>query len=139
LKHATEVTGAFSGHLDFTINKMDVDLAMTLYERSAAGVYVRLLSPAYQFRASYARDRAHRRLLKAGERQGLDFQSERLAGRRLQAGSRLVLVLSVQKRPDQEINYGTGGDVSEESIADGHRALRIRWHADSYVDVPIRR
>jgi putative CocE/NonD family hydrolase len=138
-KHTTDVTGAFSGHLDFTINKRDVDLAMTLYEHSAGGAYIRLLSPAYQFRASYARDRAHRRLMKAGKRQGLDFQSERLIGRRLQAGSRLVLVLSVQKRPDQEINYGTGGDVSEESLADGRRALKIRWHADSYVDLPIRR
>jgi len=48
-------------------------------------------------------------------------------------------VLAVNKRPDREINYGTGGDVSEESIADGKTPLKIRWYSDSYIDIPVRR
>jgi uncharacterized protein len=39
--------------------------------------------------------------------------------RQFQRGSRLVVVLSVLKRPNVEINYGTGKDVSQETIADG--------------------
>jgi len=139
LAKPTEFNGLFSGRLDFTVNKMDVDLNIIFFERTAGGDYVRLFSPAYEFRASYARDRVHRHLLKAGERQELSFRSERMTSRLLQQGSRLVMVLGVNKRPDREINYGTGGDVSEESIDDGKVPVKIRWHNDSYIDIPIRR
>jgi hypothetical protein len=139
LAKTTEFNGLFSGRLDFTINKMDVDLSISLYELLANGDYVRLFSPTYEFRASYARDRTQRHILKAGERQELAFKSERMTSRQLTAGSRLVMVLGINKRPDREINYGTGGDVSEESIADGKIPLKIRWYSDSYIDIPVRR
>ena len=135
----TELNGLFSGRLDFTVNKMDMDLNIILYERLAGGDYIRLFSPSEEIRLSYARDRVHRHLLKAGERQEVTFRSERMTSRQLQPGSRLVMVLGIGKRPDREINYGTGNDVSEESIADGRIPLKIRWHGDSYIDVPIRR
>jgi hypothetical protein len=131
--------GLFAGHLDFTVNKMDVDLNITLYELLANGDYVRLFSPTYEVRASYAADRVHRHLLKAGERQKLAFRSERLTSRQLSAGSRIAMVLSVSKRPDREINYGTGGDVSAESLADGKTPIKIRWYNDSYIEIPIRK
>lgn len=138
LNTATEFSGLVSGRLDFTINKMDVDLNITMYELLASGDYVRLFSPTNEFRASYAQDRAHRHLLKAGERQQLAFKTERISSRQLQAGSRLVMVLGINNRPDREINYGTGGDVSEETIADGRIPLKIRWYSDSYIDIPVR-
>lgn len=139
LTKITEFNGLFSGRLDFTVNKMDMDLNIVLYERLAGGDYIRLFSPGYELRASYARDRVHRHLLKAGERQDLMFRSERMTSRRLQLGSRLVMVLGINKRPDREINYGTGTDVSEESVADGKVPLKIRWHNDSYIEIPSRR
>ena len=139
LTKITEFNGLFSGRFDFTVNKMDMDLNITLYELRAGGDYVRLFSPTYEFRASYARDRTHRHLLKAGERQELAFKSERMTSRQLQPGSRLVMVLGIAKRPDREINYGTGGDVSEESIADGKTPLKIRWYSDSYIEIPVRK
>jgi uncharacterized protein len=139
LAKPTEFNGLFSGRLDFTVNKMDMDLHVTLYERLADGDYIRLFSPTDEIRASYAGDRVHRHLLKAGERQQLTFTSERMTSRRLQQGSRLVMVLGISKRPDREINYGTGNDVSEESIADGKIPVKIRWHTDSYIEIPIRR
>jgi uncharacterized protein len=139
LAKPTEFNGLFSGRLDLTINKMDMDLHVILYERLAGGDYIRLFSPTEEIRASYAKDRVHRHLLKAGERQELTFSSERMTSRRLQQGSRLVMVLGVNKRPDREINYGTGSDVSEESIADGKIPVKIRWYNDSYIEIPIRR
>jgi putative CocE/NonD family hydrolase len=138
LPAAVEVDGLLSGRLDFSLNKADVDLGIALYERQPNGDFVRLYAPDYEFRASYARDRVHRRLLAAGERQELDFKSERLTSRRLQAGSRLVMVLGVVKRPDRELNYGTGGDVSAESMADGAEPLVLHWFGDSYLEIPVR-
>jgi predicted acyl esterase len=137
LSAQTEFNGLFSGRLDFKVNKMDMDLYVVLYEQRADGEYVRLFDPSYEFRASYARDRAHRHLLKAGERQELTFRSERLTSRLLEKGSRLVFVIGINKRPDREINYGTGNDVSEESIADGRTPLKIRWYNDSYIEIPV--
>jgi putative CocE/NonD family hydrolase len=135
----TEINGQVSGLLDFTVNKMDMDITIALYEQLANGDYIQLFDPAYTFRASYAKNRTHRHLLKAGERQQLSFRSERLTSRRLQPGSRLVMVLGINKRPDQQINYGTGQDVSDESIADATAALKIRWYGSSYIDFPVRR
>jgi uncharacterized protein len=139
LPNPVELNGVFSARLDFTVNKMDMDLNIILYEHMANGDYIRLYSPTDEMRASYARDRVHRRLLKAGERQALNIRGERMTSRLLQPGSRLVVILGISKRPDREINYGTGNDVSEESIADGKVPIKIRWYSDSYVDVPILR
>jgi hypothetical protein len=60
-----------------------------------------------------------------------------MVGRKLQAGSRLVLTLAVNKRADQQINYGAGNDVSEETIEDAARPLRIRWHQGSFIEIPV--
>ena len=133
-----DLAGRLRGVLDFTINKYDVDLVMMLYELRSDGEYVKLFEPGYAFRASYARDRVHRRLLMAGVRQQLPFQSERMFGRRLEAGSRLVMTLGINKRADQQINYGGTHDVSEESIEDAGAPVRIRWHDGSFIDVPAR-
>ena len=35
------------------------------------------------------------------------------------------------------VNYGTGKDVSDESIADATVPLEVRWRNDSYVQIPI--
>jgi len=99
---------------------------------------LRVLDP-YEFRASYAKDRTRRQLLRVGKRQQLAFRSEQVMSRRLHQGSRLVLVLGVDKRPDREINHGSGKAVSEESAADGTVPLKIEWFADSSIDVPVRR
>ena len=55
----------------------------------------------------------------------------------LKAGSRIVAVLNVIKNSGQQINYGTGKDVSDESIADAQEPLTIKWFADSYIVVPV--
>ena len=139
MSRTVELDGMFTLHLDFTVNKMDLDLTVSLYELLPGGDYVRLFAPAYQIRASYARDRTHRRLLKAGERQQVILKSERLTSRKLEAGNRLILILGVNKRADQQINYGTGTDVSDESIEDAKVPVKVRWYSDSYLEFPARR
>jgi hypothetical protein len=131
-----EVSGLFSGHLDFVTNKKDFDFQITLYEQTAAGQYV-LLAP-YWSRASYNGHPETRRLLEPGKRQQLDFRAIRLMSRRVGAGSRIVAVLGVIKEIGRQIDYGSGKDVSDETIADAGEPLRIEWLAGSFVELPVR-
>jgi putative CocE/NonD family hydrolase len=133
LKHPAEVDGLFQGHFDIVVNKRDVDLAVDFYERRADGRYLPLAS--YLGRASYADDRSRRRLLEPGVPHRLDFQSQTLTARLLAPGSRIVAVIGIPKRPDRQIDYGSGKDVSDESIADAHGPTIIRWLKGSYLEI----
>jgi len=135
LPKATEMSGLFSGHLDFVANKKDFDFEIDLYELTPSGHYVQLAP--FWTRASYNGHPSERRLLTPGARVRLDFKSIRLMSRQLQAGSRVVLVLSVIKARDRQINYGTGKDVSDETIRDAGAPLEIKWYGESYVDLPV--
>ena len=137
MEQPTEVSGLLSGRLDFVANKRDMDVSVALYERMSDGRYLQLTT--YMGRASYARDRSKRRLLVPGKRQRVEFVSERATSRLLQPGSALVAVLSVNKQPDLQINYGSGKDVSDETIADAGAPLQVQWRAGSYLDIPVRR
>jgi putative CocE/NonD family hydrolase len=135
-----EVSGLFAGRLDFVVNKKDLDIEVDLYELMPSGEYMQLtVTPAYLGRASYAKSRSRRQLLVPGKRQTVDFRSERLTSRKLSAGSRLVMVLGVVKSADLQINYGTGKDVSDESIEDAKVPLKVEWFATSYLEVPVSR
>jgi uncharacterized protein len=135
MKQVTEVSGLFSGQVDFITNKKDIDFNVGLYELMPTGDYFQL--SYYMGRASYAEDRSHRQLLAPDKRQRITFKCGRLTSRKFQAGSRLVVVLSIIKEADMQIDYGTGRDVSDESIADAKVPLRIKWYGSSYVDVPV--
>jgi putative CocE/NonD family hydrolase len=133
----TELSGLFSGRLDFITNKKDMDFQFTLYELTPKGDYFQL--SYYWTRASYVGDLSRRHLLVPDVRQRLDFQSGRLTSRKFQPGSRLVVLLSILKQSNAQINYGTGKDVSDETIADAKEPLKIKWFDDSFIDVPVRR
>ncbi len=131
------IDGLFSGELRVTISKRDMDVGVVLYEKTAEGKYVNL--SYYVGRASYARDMSARALLVPGRVETIPFERTRMVSRRLAAGSRLVVVLNVNKNPFAEVNHGTGKTVSEESAADAKGPLQIRWLSDSFVRIPIRR
>jgi uncharacterized protein len=131
-----EVDGLFSARMSVTANKRDFDLAVQFYELRPDGRYLDLAS--YLGRVSYMRDRTRRALLQPGQPRILDFHSQMLTARKLTTGSRIVAVVSVPKAPDIQINYGTGRDVSTESIDDAGKPLRIRWSGDSYFDISVR-
>ncbi len=131
-----EVSGLFSGRLELITNKKDFDFNIALYELTPAGEY-RLLAP-YWSRASFTGHPGERRLLTPGKRERLDFQSVRLMGQQLQPGSRIVAVLSVIKESGRQINYGSGKDVSAESIADAGEPLHVQWLPGSFLELPLR-
>src|SRR5258708_26062752 len=132
-----ELSGLFSGQLDFVTNKKDFDFKTTLYEQTPKGEY--FLLATYWSRASHVGDIVNRHVLTPGKRNRLDFQSTRLMGHQLKPGSRIVAVVNVVKSPDQQINYGTGHDVSDESIADAKVPLTINLFAHSLSVVPVGR
>jgi len=61
----------------------------------------------------------------------------RLASQLCEAGSRIVMVIGVLRSPGQQINYGTGKNVSDETIRDAGEPLTIRWSNRSYLDLPV--
>ena len=133
-----EVHGLLSGHLEVIANKRDFDFSITPYELTADGQYFELAP--YTSRVSYVGSLQERDLLTPGEVEQLDFESAlRMISRRFSAGSRLVIAVSIVKHSGQQINYGTGGDVSDESIADSGEPLSIRWLGSSYIELPVRR
>jgi hypothetical protein len=56
----------------------------------------------------------------------------------LQTGSRIVAVISVIKESGRQINYGSGKDVSAESVADAGEPLHIQWLPGSFLEIPLR-
>lgn len=136
LPQDTELAGAFNGVLDFTVNKRDVDVAISVHELNANGEYMEL---AYWLqRASYYADPRQRRLLKPGVPQRLVVKDTRLIGRTLPAGSRIVVTLGVIKQPDRQLNLGSGKEPSDETIADAGAPLEIQWQGSSYLEFPVR-
>jgi len=136
LPEPTEMSGLFSAGLDFSCNKKDFDFEINLYEQTPKGKYVQLTS--YWTRASYIENRSQRHLLTAGKREHLQFTANRLMSRQFEKGSRLVIVLRVIKESGRQINYGTGKDVSDETIQDA-APLEINWFSTSFLDLPVSR
>lgn len=130
-----EISGLFSGELAFVTNKKDFDVGITLFELTPKGEYLQL--SYHWMRVSYAADRSRRRLLTPGKPERIQFRAGRLTSRRFAAGSRLVVVLGVIKQPGEEINYGTGGTVTDETIAAALEPLGITWSSDGFVRVPL--
>jgi putative CocE/NonD family hydrolase len=135
LPSATEIGGLPSGHLELVTNKRDFDFGISIYELRKDGTYRSL--PPYQSRASYVADIARRRLLTPGARTVLDWKNVRLVSQLCEAGSRIVMVIGPIRNPGQQINYGTGGDVNAETVADAGKPLTIRWSTRSYLELPV--
>ena len=134
--HAVCVCGLVTGALQAVIDRRDFDFSWALYEATPDGRYFNL--GYYLGRASYARDPTTRKLLTPGKPATLPFTQTPLLGKQLAAGSRLMLLLTVNKNPYAQVNYGTGKDVSDESITDAGPPLEVQWHNASYIEVPLR-
>ncbi len=132
---AVSVNGLFSGELKAMINKKDMDIGIVLYEIKPDGEFFQL--SYFLGRASYAINMSVKKLLRPGVREKIPFCRTRLVSRQLSKGSRLMVVLNINKNPFAQINYGTGREVSDETIKDGKVPLKIKWYTDSFIDIPV--
>jgi putative CocE/NonD family hydrolase len=129
------VNGQITADIKVSIDKKDVDISLAVYEITPDGRFFNL--SYYLGRASYAQDMSIRRLLRPGQIISIPVRRTPLISRQLSQGSRLLVLLTVNKNEFAQINYGTGKDVSDESIADAKVPLHVRWQNDSYITVPI--
>lgn len=129
------LNGSFSGKLQATINKKDMDVSMALYERQADGKYFFLAR--YVGRASYAQDDRKRQLLRPGKKEEIPFENTRFVSKKIAKGSRLIVLLNVNKHPFEPVNYGSGKEVSQETMRDAGDPMQIQWHNDSWIKIPV--
>jgi uncharacterized protein len=135
LEKDTEISGCFSGELKAIVNKKDMDFSLALFEIMPDSSY--FLLSYFMGRASYAKDIQKRTLLKTGKKETIPFSNSYMTSRLLKKGSRVAVVLNINKSAFEQINYGTGGDVSSETIKDAMEPLRIKWLPESYINLPV--
>jgi uncharacterized protein len=129
------INGSFTGNLWATINKKDMDVSLALYELMPDGRYFFLTR--YVGRGSYAKDNSKRQLLQPNKKENIPFDNTRFVSKKINKGSRLVILLNINKHAFEIINYGSGKTVSEETMKDAGEPLQIKWHNDSYIKIPV--
>ena len=112
-----------------------MDISIAFYELTADRKYFFLTR--YIGRASYSKDNSKRTLLKPNEKETISFSNTHLISKKISKGSKLVILLNINKHPFEIINYGSGKNVADETIKDANEPLLIKWYSDSYIKVPI--
>lgn len=130
-----ELNGSFIGDLKASINKKDVDVSLAMYELMPNGKYFML--GTHIGRASYAKNKSKRQLLTPDKTENIPINNSFFMAKKIGAGSKLVIVLGVNKNANWQVNYGTGKDVSDETIADAKEPLQIKWYNNSTIKIPI--
>ncbi|MBU3010705.1 CocE/NonD family hydrolase [Polaribacter vadi] len=129
------INGSFLGNLELIINKKDVDYSVTVYQLTPENKYFHL--SYYIGRASYAKDREHRNLLTPNQKAQISFNNSKLISKKIEKGSKIVVVVNVNKNNNAQINYGTGKDVNTESIKYAKKPLQITFTGNSSISFPI--
>lgn len=135
LKEDITIHGSFEAQLKFICNKKDADLLLSLYEQLPGGRYFSLSSTA--FRASYAKDYSRRQLLTPGKLYTLPFPPSVFVSKLITKGSRLLLIARVKKEAGAQINYGSGKDVSDETIHDAGAPMQLQLFSGSSIRIPV--
>jgi putative CocE/NonD family hydrolase len=131
-----ELAGAITGSFSLAINKKDVDIGFKFYELKASGETFKLAR--YISRASYADDMSKRVLLTPNKKTIVPIINSTMTAKLIEKGSRLVIVLNVNKNSSAQVNMGTGKDVSEETIEDAGAPLEVKWFSDSQINIPLK-
>jgi len=131
-----ELAGSITGNFHLSINKKDVDIGFNFYEVKPNGESFHL--SYYISRASYAKDMSKRELLTPYEKTIIPIINSKMTAKLIEKGSRLVIVLNVNKNSRAQVNMGSGKDVSEETITDAGVPLQIKWFSDSQINIPLK-
>ncbi|AZA84174.1 hydrolase [Chryseobacterium lactis] len=129
------ISGNPAGFFTVSINKKDFDTDTYLYQIQPDGKS--FLLSTHMVRASYAKNNINRKLLKPNEVEQIPINNSFFMSKKIEKGSKLLLLVGVNKSPNWQINYGSGKDVSDETIKDSGEPLEIKWYNDSYVEIPV--
>ncbi|MDO6426079.1 CocE/NonD family hydrolase [Thalassotalea sp. 1_MG-2023] len=131
-----ELSGQITGTFSIAVNKKDVDIGYSLFAIDSAGKSMHLQT--YISRASYAADMSKRNLLTPNEKTTIPIVNARMTAKLFDRGSRLALVLNVNKNRNAQVNMGSGKDVGKETIEDAGKPLTLKWFNDSEIKLPLR-
>ncbi len=131
-----ELTGAITGFFDIAINKKDVDIGFNYYEVTANGQVFHLNN--YRSRASYADDMSERLLLVPNTKRRVPIVNARFTSKLIKKGSKIVLVLNVNKNEQAQVNLGTGRPVNYEHISEAGEPLNLKWYLSSQIKLPLK-
>lgn len=129
------MSGNLSGVFNVSVNKKDFDTDTYLYQISPDGKSY-LLS-THIVRASYAKDNENRQLLEPNNIEQIPIKNSYVMSRKIEKGSKFLLLVGVNNNPNWQINYGSGKDVSDETVKDAGEPLEIKWYNESYVEIPV--
>ncbi|RQO33738.1 hydrolase [Chryseobacterium sp. KBW03] len=129
------ISGNLSGIFNISINKKDFDTDTYLYQIQPDGKS--FLLSTHIVRASYAKNNEKRQLLEPNKMEQIPINNSYFMSKKIEKGSKLLLLVGVNKSPNWQINYGSGKDVSDETIKDSGEPLEIKWYNDSYVEIPV--
>lgn len=135
LAQPVEINGSVIADVFASVNKKDIDLVMYLFVQEPDGKFF-YLNRNLQ-RASLSKDKSKRQLLRPGKTENIKMQNNFFTSKLVEKGSRIVITLGINKAPGWQVNYGTGKDVSDETIADGGVPLQIKWYNNSTVKIPV--
>lgn len=135
LPESVAISGNLVANLTVSCNKKDMDVTFQVYEKTPDGHYFALSNNMH--RLSLVKDRSKRQLLKPNAKESFSLINNYMTSKQLQKGSQIVIVLGVLKNANWQINYGTGKDVSDESIQDAAIPLEVKWYGDSHFVVPV--
>lgn len=135
LPQTMEINGSAVADIFASVNKKDVDLVMHLYVQEPDGKYF-YLNRNLQ-RASMAKDKTKRQLLVPGKIENIQMSNTFFTSKLVKKGSRIVITLGINKSPGWQINYGSGKDVSDETIEDAGAPMQIRWYNNSTIKIPV--
>ncbi len=120
------ISGNLTGVFNVSINKKDFDTDTSLYQVQPDGKS--FLLSTHIVRASYAKNNEVRQLLKPGAMEQIPVDNSYFISKKIEKGSKLLLLVGVNKNSNWQINYGTGKDVSDETVQDAGEPLEIKWY-----------
>ena len=122
----TDVAGFPKLTAFIALDQPDTDFRVMLYEVQPDGTSVALSSASLRARYRTSTREAH--LLTPGKIERYDFDHFTFFARRLQAGSRLRLIIAPMNTLYSEKNYNSGGVVAEETGKDARTVTATLYH-----------
>lgn len=122
----TDIAGFFKLSAWISLDQLDTDIAVSVFEVKPDGSSVFLSSDA--IRARYRSSLRKATPIVPGAIDRYDFDHFTFVARRIAKGSRLRLVIGPMNSMYAEKNYNAGGVVATESAADAHKVTVTLYH-----------
>jgi hypothetical protein len=132
-----DISGFLSATLWMKLDAPDADFEANLYERTPDGKSFPL--GKCMLRARYRNGPEREELVKPSQIEAYHFNRFFFLSKRLQKGSRIRFTFEALNTPHWQRNYGSGGEVSRESGADGRVVKATIYQGGSYdsrIEIP---